>query len=139
MLTEVDPPIPGLTFGQPQVGVYFREDPERADIITTWNSQHRTAAGIGPCSTIDEMKRAYGKSVQPNPHGVSPDGKTVHQWVVGPNLMFATSGSENHLCGGAVPRIAPQYGAQPSSGLGGLRRRGRDSLSLGAARSRSST
>ena len=39
--------------------------------------------------------------------------------------------SENHLCGGAVQRIAPQYGAQPSSGLGGLRRRGRESLSLG--------
>ena len=65
VLTEWSPPIPGLTFGQPQVGVYFRADPERADIITTWNRQHRTAAGIGPCSTIDDLKQAYGTSVHP--------------------------------------------------------------------------
>nr|MBA2293655.1 serine/threonine protein kinase [Actinomycetota bacterium] len=90
VLTEWDPPIPGLTFGSHEVGVYFRADPERADIITTWNRGHRTAAGIGPCSTIDAMKQAYGGAVQPNPHGMSPDGRTVHQWVVGPNLMFAT-------------------------------------------------
>ena len=108
-LTEFPPPIPGLTFGRNQVGVYFRADPERADIITTWNSQHRTAAGIGPCSTIDEMKRAYGKSVQPNPHGVSPDGKTVHQWVVGPNLMFATSDR------GTISAVALYRGLLPST------------------------
>ena len=90
VLTEWDPPIPGLSFGQPEVAVYFRENPRRADILTTWNRQHRTAAGIGPCSTIAEMKKAYGEAVQPSPHGTSPDGKTVHSYVVGRNLIFVT-------------------------------------------------
>ena len=89
-LTEWDPPIPGLSFGAPQVGVYFRGDGERADIITTWSKQHRTAAGIGPCSTLEEMKRAYGNAVRPSPHAISPDGKTVHAYVVGPNLVLET-------------------------------------------------
>jgi tRNA A-37 threonylcarbamoyl transferase component Bud32 len=116
VLTEVEPAIPGLTFGQPQVGVYFRADPERADIITTWNRQHRTAAGIGPCSTIDELKQAYGKAVQPNPHGVSPDGKTVHQWVVGPNLMFAVSGDQR-----TIRAVALYRGWLPSTARGARR------------------
>ena len=90
VLTEWDPPIPGLSFGQPEVAIYFRENPRRADILTTWNRQHRTAAGIGPCSTIAEMKKAYGEAVQPSPHGTSPDGKTVHSYVVGRNLIFVT-------------------------------------------------
>lgn len=90
VLTEWDPPIPGRTYGQPEVGVYFREDPERADIITTWNRHSRTAAGIGPCSTLAEMKRAYGKTVHPSPHAISPDGRKVSAYVVGANLIFAT-------------------------------------------------
>ena len=89
-LTEFDFHIPGLSFGAPQVGVYFRADGERADIITTWSRQHRTAAGIGPCSTLEEMKGAYGNAVRPSPHAISPDGKTVHAYVVGSNLIFAT-------------------------------------------------
>ncbi len=92
-LTESDPPIPGLAFGQPEVAVYFRANPERADIITTWNRRLRTAAGIGPCSTIKEMKEVYGDAVQPSPYGTSPDGKTVISWVVGQNLLFST---QNH-------------------------------------------
>ncbi|MBA3245376.1 MAG: serine/threonine protein kinase, partial [Actinobacteria bacterium] len=89
-LTESDPPIPGLSFGQPALAVYFRESPGRADVITTWNRNLRTAAGIGPCSTIEQMQKAYGKDVRPSPHGTSPDGKTVFSYVVGRNLLFAT-------------------------------------------------
>ncbi len=90
VLTEVDPSIPGLSFGQPGVAVYFRATPERGDIITTWNREFRTTAGIGPCSTLDEMKKAYGEGVRPSPYGTSPDGKKVHSYVVGRNLLFAT-------------------------------------------------
>ena len=90
VLTEVDPAIPGLSFGQPEVAVYFRADREHADIITTWNRRLRTAAGVGPCSTIDELKQAYGEDVRPSPHALSPDGKTVYAYVVGRNLLFAT-------------------------------------------------
>jgi hypothetical protein len=89
-LTEWGFDIPGLSFGEPQVGVYFRVDAERADVITTWSKQDRTVAGIGPCSTLEEMKRAYGDAVRPSPHARSPDGKKVFAYVVGSNLLFAT-------------------------------------------------
>ena len=121
VLTEVEPAIPGVTFGEPQVGVYFRADPERADIITTWNRQHRTAAGIGPCSTVDELKQAYGKAVQPNPHGLSPDGKTVHQWVVGPNLMFAVAKDQRTIRAVALYRgLLPSTARNPRRGWAGF-------------------
>ncbi|MBA2383300.1 MAG: serine/threonine protein kinase [Actinobacteria bacterium] len=92
-LTESDPPIPGLSFGQRELAVYFRVTPVAADVITTWNRNLRTAAGVGPCSTIAEMKKAYGDAVQPSKFGTSPDGKQVWSWVVGRNLLFAT---QNH-------------------------------------------
>ena len=87
-LTEMEPWIPGRSFGQPEVAVYFRANPDRADIITTWNRHNRTAAGIGPCSTLAALKKAYGKNVHPTPH--HPDGTPVPAYVVGPNLIFET-------------------------------------------------
>ena len=87
-LTEMKPWIPGRSFGQPEVAVYFRANPDRADIITTWNRRNRTAAGIGPCSTLAALKKAYGKNVHPTPH--HPDGTPVPAYVVGPNLIFET-------------------------------------------------
>jgi predicted Ser/Thr protein kinase len=89
-LTESHPPIRGLSFGQPELAAYFRTSHDRADVITTWNPTLRTAAGIGPCSTIADMKAAYGDAVEPSWSGTSPDGKTVSSWVVGANLLFAT-------------------------------------------------
>jgi hypothetical protein len=87
-LTEMQPWIPGRSFGQPGVAVYFRANADRADIITTWNPRNRTAAGIGPCSTLAALKKAYGKNVHPTPH--HPDGEPVPAYVVGPNLIFET-------------------------------------------------
>jgi len=89
-LTEFPPPIPGVSFGQPQVAVYFKADPKHGDIITTWNRRFRTAAGVGPCSTIAELKRAYGDAVHPSPHSISPDGNRIGAYVVGRNLLFST-------------------------------------------------
>ena len=65
LLTEFPPPIPGLSFGQPGGRRLLHGRTKRADIITTWSRRFRTAAGIGPCSTIAEMKKAYGDAVQP--------------------------------------------------------------------------
>ena len=78
-----------LSFQQLSVDVYFPAKGKRAIIIATWNRDYRTARGIGPCSTIAEMKRAYGSAVQPSWSGSLPDG-TKHSYVVGDNLLFAT-------------------------------------------------
>jgi len=108
-LTESDPPIPGLSFGQPQLAVYFRVTPNAADVITTWNKNLRTAAGIGPCSTIAEMKKAYGNAVVPSRFGTSPDGKRVTSWVVGRNLLFSTQNQRT------ISVVALYMGSPPDS------------------------
>ena len=90
---DLDSGYTSIWFGRGKVAVYFPPGSTRATIITTWNRLYRTAAGIGPCSTIGEMKRAYGDAVQPTWAGTSPDGKVVWSWAVGDNLVF---NSEDH-------------------------------------------
>jgi hypothetical protein len=87
-LSEVH--YPGLAFQEPETAVYFHQGGKRAIIITTWNPRYRTAAGIGPCSTIAAMKKAYGSAVAGAWSGTGTDG-TVHSYVVGNNLLFATN------------------------------------------------
>ena len=64
-----------LAFQQPQVAVYFPPAWKRALVITTWNKGNRTAAGIGPCSTLAEMKKAYGERVRPTWAGTIKDDR----------------------------------------------------------------
>ena len=71
------------------MAVYFPPDGDQANIITTWNKDNRTANGVGPCSTLDELKEAYGQELKPSSQATSPDGKTVHAYLVGKNLLFA--------------------------------------------------
>lgn len=85
-LTEPD--FPSLAFQAHEVAVYFPAEGKPAHIITTWNRDNRTADGIGPCSTLAEMKEAYGDRVKPTSSGTLPDG-TVRQRAVGNNLVFA--------------------------------------------------
>jgi serine/threonine-protein kinase len=82
------PGYPSLDFQGPEIAVYFPAKHKPAHIITTWNKDFRTAAGIGPCSTIDSMKKAYGASVKPTWSG-SQHGK-VFSYAVGNNLLFST-------------------------------------------------
>lgn len=83
-LTE--PHFPSLAFEIPEVAVYWPKAGRRADIITTWNRSFHTAAGIGPCSTLAAMYRAYGRSVKAAWAGGSPP----HAYVVGNNLLLET-------------------------------------------------
>jgi serine/threonine-protein kinase len=91
---------PTMSFRGPQVAVYFpaqkrkgaRPGPhERARIITTWNKAYRTAAGIGPCSTLAAAQRAYGARWKPSPHAIvwKHTGGVQSAYVVGNNLIFA--------------------------------------------------
>jgi hypothetical protein len=38
---------------------YFRTGTKGIAVVTTWNRQLRTDKGIGPCSTVAALKRAY--------------------------------------------------------------------------------
>jgi serine/threonine-protein kinase len=87
--TLTEPNFPALVFHDPKVGVYFPSEGNKAIIITTWNKDYRTAKGVGPCSTLQELKDAYGKELKPAASGTSPDGKKVFAYTVGENLLFA--------------------------------------------------
>ena len=91
---------PTMSFQEPEVAVYFpaqkrkgaRPGPhERALIIATWNKAYRTAAGIGPCSTLAAAQSAYGARWKPSPHAIvwKHTGGVQSAYVVGKNLIFA--------------------------------------------------
>ena len=65
------------------VSAYFAGTVDKAVELTTWNANDRTDAGVGPCSTLSELKRAYGKRLKlvPNNHG--------YGYRVGKHLFFA--------------------------------------------------
>jgi tRNA A-37 threonylcarbamoyl transferase component Bud32 len=85
-LTE--PPFPSLAFQQRQVAVYFPARKQPAHIVTTWSRDARTDRGIGPCSTIQELKRAYGDEAEPTWAGHNKSGQ--YSYAVGDNLLFVT-------------------------------------------------
>jgi serine/threonine-protein kinase len=84
------PGFPEMSFQQPEVGVIFPKRGKRSFIITTWNRRFRTAAGIGPCSTLAQMHKVYGTRVPPAWAGSSHDGKKHTSWQLGRNLLFVT-------------------------------------------------
>ena len=84
------PSFPVLIFQFRRQAIYFDPDTRRANIITTWNENHRTAAGVGPCSTIEELKSAYGSALKPS-RWSTQQGK-VYAYTLGKNLLFAASG-----------------------------------------------
>ena len=70
--------------------IYFDPDTRRSIIVTTWNPEHRTAAGVGPCSSLEELESAYGSALKPSPWN-SIEGR-VYAYTVGENLLFAFNG-----------------------------------------------
>jgi serine/threonine-protein kinase len=81
--------FPAASFQTPAVGVYFRPHHPKAFIITTWNRTFRTAEGIGPCSTLAQMRSTYGRRAVPTYSGSGPHG--VHwSYQLGRNLLFVT-------------------------------------------------
>jgi hypothetical protein len=84
------PNFPVLIYQHRREAIYFDPDTRRGIIVTTWNPEHRTAAGIGPCSTIEEAKSTYGSAFKPSRWNTI-DGK-VYAYLVGKNLLFAANG-----------------------------------------------
>lgn len=77
-----------LHFQQPEIATYSPRAGEPAVVVTTWYRNYRTAAGIGPCSTLAEMRRAYGDRLTPDVH--LTHGNTVSGWNLGKNIIFET-------------------------------------------------
>lgn len=70
-----------------KIGVYFQKPKDAAIEITTWNPAFRTSAGVGPCSTIAQLKAAYGARLVPSKPNIQ-HGK-IWAYLVG-RLIFAT-------------------------------------------------
>ena len=122
---------PTLVFLRPKVAVYFPDGwSTKAKIVTTWNEKFKTTAGIGPCSTIDDLKAAYGDVVKPDHFGTI--GTKHFMYDVGRNLLFAATGpppphgedpvpgkyiSAVGLFDGSVPGADENQGARPFAGF----------------------
>lgn len=78
-----------LTYRGRALSAFFVGSSVKTVEITTSNSSDRTAEGIGPCSSVADLKRAYGSRLKPNPHMVDPKHKSiVFGWMLGKHLLF---------------------------------------------------
>ena len=58
-----------LVSAREKLETYFRYDTKGVTVVTTWNRALTTREGIGPCSTVTALKRAYGSRLVPFRHG----------------------------------------------------------------------
>jgi hypothetical protein len=65
---------------------YFRAGTKGVAVVTTWNRQLTTDEGIGPCSTVTALKRAYSGRLVP-----FRQGKRIVAYRLG-NLIFTVEG-----------------------------------------------
>ncbi len=87
------PDYPVLIYFGRKLSMYFEHPGGGAVEITTWNKEFRTAAGVGPCSSIADLTRAYGSALKPSrPNTI--DGK-VYAYAVG-HLLFGANGKPPH-------------------------------------------
>jgi hypothetical protein len=100
-----------LVFPKRKVEVYFKDGIDHAVIITTWNKAYRTAAGIGPCSTVAALKQAYGGKLKPSKWSTQ-HGKT-YVYTMGDQL-FAAADLVHVTAVGLYDSTAP--GANKSGG-----------------------
>ena len=70
-----------------EVSAYFLGTDDKAVEFTTWNSSARTAEGIGPCSTLAQLRKAYGTRLKPSPNNTH--NGVVFGYTVGRHLFFA--------------------------------------------------
>jgi predicted Ser/Thr protein kinase len=100
-----------LTFDKRRLAIYFKGLTDTGVEVTTWNKAYRTAEGIGPCSTIAQAKKVYGRRFKPSKWNTI-DGR-VYAYTVGRNLIFAAQGVGQPSK--QVSTVALYYGAAPEA------------------------
>ena len=73
-------------------------------LVTTWNRAYRTAAGIGPCSTVAQLKKAYGSKLKPS--AFNTQHGSVYVYTLG-DLLFAAADLETVNAVGLYDSKAP--------------------------------
>lgn len=89
----VPPHYPVLYFFDRKIGIYFKRPGGSSIVMTTWNPHYRTAAGVGPCTSIARLKAVYGNALRPSPSNTQ-HGK-VYAYVIG-HLIFGANGPLGH-------------------------------------------
>ncbi len=111
------PNYPVLIYHDRKIAMYFDDTTRRSIIVTTWNRDHRTRAGVGPCSSVDDLRSAYGRDLRPS-HWNTVDGK-VYAYTVGENLLFAVGGKPPNP-GNTVTAVALYDGNGPGDDGAGV-------------------
>jgi serine/threonine-protein kinase len=78
-------------YGRRLVAYFGRVGPAGggAFLIDTWNRRYRTAAGVGPCTSIARLKAVYGKRLKPSAPNTL--GGRVYAYTLGSHLIFAAN------------------------------------------------
>ena len=79
-----------LVFTKRKIAVFLPPNGKAAQ-VATFNPKDKTARGIGPCSSISQLKAVYGTSLKPSKY--SKFGNRVYVYTVG-KLIFAAEGRE---------------------------------------------
>jgi tRNA A-37 threonylcarbamoyl transferase component Bud32 len=87
------PNFPVLYYFDRKLGIYFRRLGGNSIIETTWNKHYRTAAGVGPCTSITRLKHVYGNALRPSPANTSHG--QAYAYVIG-HMVFGANGPPGH-------------------------------------------
>lgn len=76
-----------LVFPKRKLQIYFNGG-VKSVVVTTWNKAYKTPAGIGPCSTVEQLKKAYGRKIRPSTFNTQQGN--VYVYTMG-DLLFAAA------------------------------------------------
>ena len=103
-----------VTFPNQKVAVYFKGLTDTAVEVTTWNRTFKTAEGVGPCTSVAQLKKAYGSRLKPSLRNTL--GGKVYAYLVGKSLIFATPGPDPSPGPSKyVTAVALYYGDAPAA------------------------
>jgi hypothetical protein len=96
-----------LRFPSRKVTVMFVRSSKAISVIT-WNRAYRTDHGVGPCSTLAQLQKAYGAALVQDKYGAYDVG----------NLLFSASTTTSKvvavgLYNSRAPHAKQDFGAQP--------------------------